>query len=418
MMMAQPPRHPLLLPPFLLLLLLLHLYCPAQADRINALDLAALREIRDDLTDLPGTDFFSTWDFTSPDPCSDFAGVTCSGEPPRVTILTLGTGLSASPGLAGSLSPSLSKLTQLTQLVLFPGIVTGPIPPELGRLTQLRVLSLTNNRLTGPIPTSISALRNLHTLDLSSNQLTGPLPSSLSGLSQLKVLVLASNRLSGELPKSLPAQLLHLDLKNNGFWGRLPLRLPEPLRYLSASGNQMWGPLNGLQSLSSELVYLDLSMNRFSGPIPASLFRSTLSSMLLQRNNLSGGLPPSSSSSPSYGPGSVVDLSHNSLGGEISTVLAGAESVFLNNNRLMGRVPVEYIDAVRRGSTRTLYLQHNYLTGFPVEGGLPDSASVCLAYNCMVPLVGLATCPASAGGQLSRPMNQCPVFNHNDSSTG
>lgn len=103
MMMAQPPRHKLLLPPFLLLLLLLHHYCPAQADRISALDLAALREIRDDLTDVPGTDFFSTWDFTSPDPCSDFAGVTCS-ENLRESPSSLSA--PASPPRRGSPAPS------------------------------------------------------------------------------------------------------------------------------------------------------------------------------------------------------------------------------------------------------------------------------------------------------------------------
>lgn len=182
----------------------------------------------------------------------------------------------------------------------------------------------------------------------------------------------------------------------------------------------MWGPLtNGLESLS-ELVFLDLSMNQFFGPIPAQLFfRPTLSSLLLQRNNLSGGLPqrpndkePSIGSS-SYGQGSIVDLSHNSLSGELSTVFDGVESLFLNNNRLMGRVPEEYVKGVCRGSTRTLYLQHNYFTGIPLEEGtvMPDTVSLCLSYNCMEPPATLMTCPASAGDQLSRPAAQCSVFN-------
>ncbi|CAK9176842.1 unnamed protein product [Ilex paraguariensis] len=389
---------------------------------ISTADLAALHEIKDSLADIPsGTTaaaFFSTWDFTSPDPCSSFSGVTCSLR--RVTTLTLGTGLSDSPGLSGKLSPSLSKLTELTQLVLFSGIVTGLIPTQLGNFKNLRVISLTNNRLIGPIPTTISTLPNLHTLDLSNNQLTGSVPAGISELAQLRVLVLAGNRLTGEVPH-LPAQLLHLDLKSNKLSGMLPSPMPSSLRYLSASMNQMWGPLNGLESLS-DLVYLDLSMNHFNGAIPFSLFRPSLSSMLLQRNNLSGGVPPllpPPPSPPTYPPGSMVDLSHNFLTGELSPVLADVESVFLNNNRLIGTVPKLYVESVYKGTTKTLYLQHNYITHFPVEPGsaLPDSVSLCLNYNCMVPPVGLTACPESSGGLLSRPLCQCSVFN-NGSSIG
>jgi hypothetical protein len=410
--MAKPQSHAL----FLFLLLLLGNAChPSHQNqnKISLNDLAALAAIKDSLTDIPGSNFFSTWDFTSPDPCSTFSGITCSLN--RVTILTLGTGLSNTPRLAGFLSPSLSNLTELTQLILYPGIVTGPIPPQLGRLSNLRVLSLTNNRLKGPIPSSLSSLPNLHTLDLSYNQLTGSIPAGLfTELAQLKVMILASNQLSGELPRMVSAEILHLDLKDNKLTGTLPLRLPSTIRYLSASKNMMGGPLNGLQSLS-ELEFLDLSMNQFSGPIPSSLLRPTLSSLFLQRNNLSGGVPSPSPPPPSmYGEGSIVDLSHNFLTGELSPVLAAVETLFLNNNHLMGRVPEEYVKSVYGGSTKTLYLQHNYITGFPLEAGLalPDTLSLCLTYNCMVPSVGLMGCPASAGGQLSRPRSQCVVFNH------
>ncbi|EOX93227.1 Leucine-rich repeat - like 10 [Theobroma cacao] len=385
--------------------------------KISAIDLAALSAIKDSLTDIPGSRFFSTWDFTAPDPCSTFTGVTCSFDD-RVTILSLGTGLSDSPGLAGSLSPALSNLTELTQLVLFPGLVTGPIPPQLGQLTSLRVISLTNNRLTGPIPTSFSSLPYLHTLDLSSNQLTGSIPPGLSKLPSLKVLILSSNELRGKLPRTVSAQLLHMDLKKNSISGPLP-KLPLTLRYLSVSENSMWGPLNGLESLS-ELVYLDVSMNKFSGPVPTSLFfHPTLSSLFLQRNNLSGGLPSINMDPtfPSYGEGSIVDLSHNFITGEITPVLAGVETLFLNNNHLVGSVPEEYVKSVYSGTTKTLYLQHNYLSGFPLPHGvaLPDTASLCLSYNCMLPPVGLSACPASAGRQPSRPESQCSVFSHHSS---
>ncbi|KAK7306863.1 hypothetical protein VNO77_44823 [Canavalia gladiata] len=402
--------------PFLLLSLIFPSPSIQQGNypKMNPLDLMALLSIKNTLTELsPTKPFFSTWNLTAPDPCSSFSGVTCFLD--RVSILSLGTN---SLPLAGSLPASISSLTELTQLILSPGIVTGPIPPQLARLIKLRVISLPNNRFTGTIPSSFSFLRNLHTLDLSHNQLAGSIPPSLTELPQLKVLILASNSFTGALPGTVSSPLLHLDMKSNLLTGPLPSSLPLSLRYLSLSQNRMWGPLtNGLKSLS-ELEFLDLSMNRFSGPIPAQLFfRPALSSLFLQRNNLSGELPKGPRPNDNFGEGSTVDLSHNALSGGLSTVLEGVESLFLNNNRLMGRVPEEYVKSVCSGSTRTLYLQHNYLTGIPLQGGtaLPDTASLCLSYNCMVPPATLMTCPASAGVQLSRPEEQCSLFNHGSS---
>ncbi|KAH1189552.1 Leucine-rich repeat receptor-like serine/threonine-protein kinase BAM2 [Glycine max] len=409
-----PLLHPRL--HLLLLIIIIALISPSSSS-LHSTDLKALLSIKNTLTEVsPTKSFFSTWNLTAPDPCSSFSGVTCFLS--RVTILSLGT---TSLPLAGTLpAESISQLTELTQLILSPGIVTGPIPPQLDRLTKLRVISLPSNRFNGPIP-SFSSLVNLHTLDLSHNQLAGSLPPSLTELPQLKVLILASNTLTGTLPRTVTSPLLHLDLKNNQLTGPLPISLPSSLRYLSLSQNLMWGPLtNGLETLS-ELVFLDLSMNHFSGPIPAQLFSfPTLSNIFLQRNNFSGGLGlelESGSSGPGLRPkpGSIVDLSHNALSGELSTVFDGVESLFLNNNKFVGSVPEVYVKSVCRGSTRTLYLQHNYLTGIPMREGtlVPDTASLCLSYNCMVlPPTVMMTCPVSAGGMSARPEAQCSVFNH------
>ncbi|KZV16603.1 Leucine-rich repeat family protein [Dorcoceras hygrometricum] len=414
--MAKRCRFLLFLP-----LVLFSFFTSASPLSITKSDFAALREIKNSLTDVPSssaaaTRFFSSWDFSSgADPCTSFTGVTCFSS--RVTILSLGTGLSDSRGLAGTLSPAIAKLTELSQLILFSGIVTGPIPSRLGNLRNLKVISLTNNRLTGEIPPGIFNLPNLHTLDLSHNQLSGRIPPATPGLNQLKVLILSNNQLLGKLPSTFWDQLLHMDLSNNYITGTLPEKMPSELRYLSVSNNRLWGPIDGLESLS-ELAYLDLSMNRFSGPIPNTLFRPGITSMLLQRNNLSGLVPQSPPWS--YVAGSTFDLSHNFLTGELTPALIGVETLFLNNNRLNGLVPEGYAQSVKSGTMKTLYLQHNYITGFPIEEGyvLPETTAVCLSYNCMEePPLGMAACPASAGDQISRPAYQCAASRYHNSSS-
>ncbi|KAK1274286.1 hypothetical protein QJS04_geneDACA012035 [Acorus gramineus] len=380
--------------------------------RLSVGDTDALSAIKTTLRDLPGSDFLSTWVFNSTsDPCSTFSGILCSDPtlgPSRVTSLSLGTGLEGSPGLLGSLSPAIANLTALTQLVVYPGRVSGPIPPQLGGLDQLRFLSITGNLVSGPIPASLGGLANLHTLDLGQNNLQGPIPPELCELPQLKVLVLASNRLSGWVPKfKNQEQLLHLDLQKNCISGPLPPSLPPTLRYLSVSGNQMSGALH---ALPPDLGYLDLSMNAFTGDIPLSAFRS--STALLQRNNFTG--PLTDCADTVSVDGWTVDLSHNELSGDLPGFLAEAESLFMNNNQFTGAVPVEYVRNVYTGRMRTLYLQHNFMSGFPLPAGspLPESASLCISYNCMVPPVQSSTCPASAGDLQYRPLYQCPVFNN------
>lgn len=109
----------------------------------------------------------------------------------------------------------------------------------------------------------------------------------------------------------------------------------------------------------------------------------------------------------------TVDLSHNHLTGVITTSFVNVETLFLNNNAFTGDVPQEYVESVRNGVMKTLYLQHNYLTDFPVGdvggGSLPDTAAVCVSYNCLEapPMEAMAGCPASAGDQVVRPAYQC-----------
>ncbi|KAK8966334.1 hypothetical protein KSP40_PGU018646 [Platanthera guangdongensis] len=385
------------------LTILLHFFLsPAQTAAILAPnDYLALQSIRKSLSDLPGSSYFTSWDFTA-DPCS-FPGVLCRGD--RVVALALGDPRAGSSGLSGRLHPSIGSLSDLAELSLVPGRVSGPIPSSISLCSSLRFLALSRNLLSGDIPPSISSLSHLRVVDLGSNLLSGTIPSLLPRLPSLSTLILSHNRLSGSIPAfAHSSPLIRLDLQRNRLSGNIPGPLPASLRYLSLSSNQLSGRVDRILPRLVRLTFLDLSSNRLSGPIPGSIFSLPISYLRLQRNSFSGYLNPTSPVRTSY-----IDLSFNRLGGQIPADLAAAEWIYLDYNRFTGEVPSIFVDRVKNGGIRVLYLQHNFLTGMELgpSTGFPMLSSVCLQYNCMLPPVQTA-CPARAGQQKTRPPEQCP----------
>ncbi|XP_020590945.1 LRR receptor-like serine/threonine-protein kinase ERL2 [Phalaenopsis equestris] len=386
----------------LLLVLFFMLRSPASAV-LDPVDFLALQSIRKSLSDLPGSDFFSQWDFTS-DPCS-FPGIFCSGE--HVVALSLGDPPRAgTPGLTGHLDPAISRLSSLSELSLLPGRVIGRIPDSIALCSSLRFLALSGNFLSGPIPPSLASLRQLRTLDLSFNILSGEIPLSITSLPSLSNLVLSHNRFTGKIPP-FPSfsSLLRLDIKNNNLSGELP-SLPLSLRYLAASRNTLSGQIDGVIPQLTALTYLDLSTNILTGPIPATIFNLPLSSLQLQRNKLAGQVaPPADVRIPE------VDLSYNRLSGAVSPFLAAVGRLYLNNNRFTGELPAKFAERLEAAGMEVLYLQHNFLNGMQMSPAteIPMTTSLCLQYNCMVPPVD-APCPLKAGRQKTRPVNQCPEW--------
>ena len=60
--------------------------------------------------------------------------------------------------------------------------LAGPITPELSKLTELKVLDLANNELGGRIPPELGNLRNLEVLLLEKNNLCEQVPPELRNL--------------------------------------------------------------------------------------------------------------------------------------------------------------------------------------------------------------------------------------------
>uniref|UniRef100_A0A7N0T400 Leucine-rich repeat-containing N-terminal plant-type domain-containing protein n=1 Tax=Kalanchoe fedtschenkoi TaxID=63787 RepID=A0A7N0T400_KALFE len=367
---------------------------------LDPLDFLVLQSIRKSLNDLPGSSFFSNWDFTS-DPCA-FPGVYCVNG--KVLTLNLGDGRAGSPGLIGRLDPAIGKLTNLAEFSLVPGKVMGSIPSSLSLCKNLRFLGISRNYISGTIPASLGMLRSLQTLDLSNNLLTGPIPYSVGSLPRLVNVILCRNRLSGSIPPFVSPTLTRFDAKHNFLSGSLfAYSLPPSLRYLSLSANRLTGPAATLLIRLNRLNYLDLSMNRFTGQIPPRIFSFPMTSLQLQRNWFSGPVRPAAPVTISN-----VDLSYNQLSGEISPMFSTVRTLYLNNNKFSGQVPACFVERLLAASIKILYLQHNYLSGIEISptAEIPVSSSLCLQYNCMVPPVQM-TCPMRAGLQRTRPPSQC-----------
>ncbi|KAI3829616.1 hypothetical protein L1987_03743 [Smallanthus sonchifolius] len=372
-------------------------FCSAILDPI---DFLALQSVRKSLEDTPGSNYFSSWDFTS-DPCN-FAGVYCEGE--KVVALNLGDPRAGAPGLSGRLHPSIGKLTALAEFTVVPGRIMGALPETLSGLKNLRFLAVSRNFISHGIPAGLGELQQLRTLDLSYNQLTGSVPSAIGSLPELTNLILCHNHLSGSIPPFVSETLTRLDLKHNDLSGTIePGSLPSSLQYLSLSWNQFSGPVDRLLPSLNRLNYLDLSLNQFTGPIPGCIFSFPITNLQLERNQFSCPVSPENSVTIP-----TVDLSHNMLYGQVSPLFATVEKLYLNNNRFTGSVPTTFVDRLTAGSIQLLYLQHNFLTGMPInpKTAIPLSSSLCLQYNCMVPPVQ-TPCPNNAGTQKTRPTSQC-----------
>ena len=238
---------------------------------------------------MPGSTFFSSWDFTS-DPCS-FSGVFCDSD--RVVSLNLGDPRAGSPGLTGRLDRAIGKLSSLAEFTVVPGRVYGPLPESISDLKNLRFLGVNRNFLSGEIPAGLGGLRQLRTVDLSYNQLAGEIPPAIGTLPELINLMLCHNKLSGSVPRFESKALTRLDLKHNALSGSLgPNHFPPSLEYLSLAWNQLTGSVDRLLNRLDQLNYLDLSLNQFKGPIPGRIFSFPLTNMQLERNQFSGPVQP------------------------------------------------------------------------------------------------------------------------------
>ncbi|KAI9092775.1 hypothetical protein K1719_027572 [Acacia pycnantha] len=178
---------------------------------------------------------------------------------------------------------------------------------------DLHDCNLTTSSILSPEYANFSSLSSL---DLGLNDLRYGLPHWLFNLSkELSYVSLSQCNLRGQIPDfSGYRDLGSLYLSNNKFRGSIPLWL---------------GQLNILNEL-------DLSNNLFNGSIPSNLVNaSSLTSLNISFNDLSGTLPENLV----QGFFSLLDLSHNSISGDISSLLLQSNNIFLSFNKFKGQLP-------------------------------------------------------------------------------
>ncbi|KAG6601891.1 Receptor protein kinase TMK1, partial [Cucurbita argyrosperma subsp. sororia] len=81
------------------------------------------------------------------DPCNNFKGVMCTGNPGNITVINF-----RNMDLVGTISPSFSLLTSVQKLLLSNNSLSGTIPTELVTMPNLTELDVSNNKLYGKVP--------------------------------------------------------------------------------------------------------------------------------------------------------------------------------------------------------------------------------------------------------------------------
>ncbi|KAL5073896.1 hypothetical protein RYX36_012880 [Vicia faba] len=229
----------------------------------------------------------TTWNTSTPSPPCDWHGILCSNN--RVHQIRL-----PRLQLSGTISSSLSKLTQLRKLSLHSNNLISSIPPSLSQCLFLRAIYLHNNSLSGNIPPSLLNLTNLQVLNFAANFLSGTIPNRLSN--SLRILDLSSNSFTGNIPGNFTSnsQLQLINLSHNRLTGQIPVTLGalQQLQYMWLDNNRLHGTLPSAISNCSSMVHLSIDENSIGGLIPSTIgTMPKLQVLSLSLNQLSGFVP-------------------------------------------------------------------------------------------------------------------------------
>ncbi|KAH0911247.1 hypothetical protein HID58_034568 [Brassica napus] len=214
-------------------------------------------------------------------------------------------------GLPGKLPSEFADLPYLQSIDLCRNYLTGSIPMEWASLPYLTSISLCANNLSGPLPTGLQNFKNLTVLGVEANQFSGPIPEELGNLTKLIRLV-SDNNFNGTIPEYI------------GNWSRLQ-RLG-----LLASG--LKGPIPDAVTRLENLIDMSISDTTGINSFP-NMSSKAIRKLILRNVSLSGAIPSYIWSLPEL---KTLDLSFNSLTGEVRGIQSAPKFTYLTRNRLSG----------------------------------------------------------------------------------
>ena len=192
---------------------------------------------------------------------------------------------------------ALLPLRDLQELSMSSCGLLGPLDSSLTKLENLSVIILDGNYFSSPVPETFANFKNLTTLSIAFCALSGTFPPKIFQIGTLSVIDLFSNEnLRGSFPNySLSESLHRIRVSNTNFSGALPISIGN-LRHLSEldlSICQFNGTLPNSLSNLTHLSYLDLSYNKFTGPIPFLDVKRlrNLVTIYLSNNSMNGIIP-------------------------------------------------------------------------------------------------------------------------------
>ncbi|RZB61529.1 putative LRR receptor-like serine/threonine-protein kinase [Glycine soja] len=295
---------------------------------------------------------------------SDFGGKipTQFGSLSHLKYLNLGRN-----SLEGSIPRQLGNLSQLQHLDLSGNQFEGNIPSQIGNLSQLLHLDLSYNSFEGSIPSQLGNLSNLQKLYLGGSYYeSGALKiddgdhwvSNLISLTHLSLVFISNLNTShsflqmiAKLPTLRELSLSECSLSDQFILSLRPSKFnfSSSLSILDLSWNSFTSSmiLQWLSNVTSNLVELDLSDNHLTEDLPSILHnlssacvRHSLQDLDFKYNQITGSIP---------------DLS----------VFSSLRSLFLDGNKLSGKIP--------EGIRLPFHLKSLSIRSNSLEGGIPKS---------------------------------------------
>eukprot|EP00981_Chlorochromonas_danica_P003448 scaffold654_cov207-Ochromonas_danica.AAC.33 len=300
--------------------------------------------------------------------------------------------------LSGSL-PSISSMAKLYYFFAQSNSLEGSVYSFLQRGVHLEAIDISSNQLTGSMPNDLHIMmtgNSLASFAAIQNCFTGTIPESFCNLTSLQVLALDGLSTAKACRRSTLSSLLpqvhSYTLGNHAIHGSIPkclFSMPK-LRTLHLSGNGLEGsiPVEEEQELGVYLGDLSLSHNQLTGSLPPPLRGgSRWINLDVSYNKLKGELQLESGGESGDGSAwtnsSSTSYSNSSSSAGSSSGFSVNASIYLNINRLSGRIPGFYYDI--GGAEGELNMLEGNMFACPEAGlssDVPSADPYRLQYGC------------------------------------